>query len=109
MSLVKWKILTDQSSWTFQRRHIEYLIKKNTASAGVTGEDLKKYSQWDNETVRDTQSSSKSLWIGASHQFHLESFGRNGIGMTEATGFTPEPQEEKVVYKDQWQNGPRFD
>lgn len=69
----------------------------------------KKYSHWDNETIRDTQSSSKSLWIGASHQFHLESFGRNGIHMTEATGFTPEPQEEKVVYKDRWQNGPRLD
>lgn len=84
--------------------------KKKSASAGVMGEDLKKKnSHWDNETIRDTQSSSKSLWIGASHQFHLESFGRNGIHMTEATGFTPEPQEEKVVYKDRWQNGPRLD
>lgn len=109
VTLVKRKILTDQSSWIFQRHQIEYLIK-NSATAGVMGEDLKKkYFHWDNETIRDTQSSSKSLWIGASHQFHLESFGRNGIHMTEATGFTPEPQEEKVVYKDRWQNGPRLD
>lgn len=112
VTLVKWQILTDHSFWTFQRRQIEYLI--NAASASVMGKDLKKkkkkkYSRWDNMTIRDTQSSSKSLRIGASHQFHLESFGRNGIRMTEATGFTPEPQEEKVVYKDRWQNGPRLD
>lgn len=43
------------------------------------------------------------MGIGINHPFRLESFGRNGIHRTEATGFTPEPEEEKVVYKEQWQ------
>lgn len=64
----------------------------------------RKYFRCGKKTIWDTQSSSKSLGIGLSHPIHLKSFGRNGIRRAEATGFTPEPQKEKVVYKEQWPN-----
>lgn len=91
---------TLKSDWTFD---MELYLQGSGASIS------RKYFRWGNGTIRDTQSSSKSLGIGVSHPFHLKSFGRNGIRRAEATGFTPEPQEEKVVYKERWRNGPWLD
>lgn len=66
--------------WYFKTLELDGAFDTRPYLCGFWSSISGKYFRWgDEETTRDTQSSSKSLGIGVSHPLHHESLGRNGI------------------------------